>query len=224
MTGTLAPALPHSNTRRGSPVTLRLLDWIWHIRGTVDLPAGQTSDEAFARLQPLLRQPGTSQQRGGDGLRFHKKDPASQDAMAVFENGLLQVEQGPAGPVLRYHLISRALLLCFLAPLLFLAFAQLTIAVGEWQKPAAEAAAKAKADKKKDANKDQVMPMNPIDKALGAPAPNKDGKKPDRKGDKYSPTSAYVFASLFALLYGIGRILEARLVKMRLRKRLWDAA
>jgi hypothetical protein len=93
--------------------------------------------------------------------------------------------------------------------------------VGQWQKPAAEATAKAKADKKQDgAKKDEIRPMNPIDKALGAPAPDKDGKKPDRKGDKYSPTSAYVFASLFALLYVIGRVLEARLVKARLRKAL----
>ncbi|NMN06368.1 hypothetical protein [Novosphingobium sp. SG916] len=216
-----AIALP--SARHGSAMNLRFIDWIWHIRGSVDLPPGQTSEEAFARLEPLLRQPGTSQQRGGEALRFTKIDPASQDKLAVFENGLLQVEQDSAGPVLRYHLVSRALLLCFLAPLLFLAFAQLTIAVGQWQKPAAEAAAKAKTDKKKDAKKDDVRPMNPIDKALGAPAPEKDGKKPDRKGDKYSPTSAYVFASLFALLYVIGRILEARLVKARLRKSLLGA-
>ncbi|MBB3476554.1 hypothetical protein FHW97_000654 [Novosphingobium sp. SG754] len=218
-TASLAGSAPH-HAHRKAPVNLRFIDWIWHVRGSLDLPAGQTGDEAFAKLQPLLRQPGTSQQRAADALRFSKVDPAAQDKLAVFENGVLQVEQGSAGLVLRYHLISRALLLCFLAPLLFLAFAQLTIAVGHWQKPAAEAAEKAKADKKKDASKDRVLPMNPIDKALGAPAPDKDGKKPDRKGDRYSPTSAYVFASFFAVLYVIGRILEAKLVKTRLRKQL----
>jgi len=220
MNATTASALPRRAAHRGSPMNLRLIDWIWHIRGSVDLPAGQTSEDAFARLQPLLSQPGTSQHRAADALRFSKTDPAAQDKLAVFENGTLHVEQGGAGPVLRYHLISRALLLCFLAPLLFLAFAQLTIAVGQWQEPATKAAEKAKADKKKDAKKDQALTMNPIDKALGAPAPEKDGKKPDRKGDKYSPTSAYVFASLFAALYVIGRVLEAWLVKKRLRRTL----
>lgn len=218
-----AAALPASRAAR--PMNLRFIQWIWHIRGSFDLPPEQTREDTFARLEPLLRQPGTSQERHADALHFTKTDPASQDKLAVFENGVLQVEQGSAGPVLRYHLVSRALLLCFLAPLLFLAFAQLTVAVGQWQKPAAEAAAKAKADKQKDAAKKDdahkaARPMNPIDKALGAPAPEKDGKKPDRKGDKYSPTSAYVFACLFALLYVIGRVLEARLVKARLRKAL----
>ena len=56
--------------------------------------------------------------------------------------------------MLRYHLTSRALLFCSLAPLLFLGFAQLTIAVGKLEKPATEAADKSGKDS--DEEKDPV--------------------------------------------------------------------
>jgi hypothetical protein len=127
-----------------------------------------------------------------------------------------------AGAVLRYQLTSRALLFCFLAPLLFLGFAQLTIVVGKLEKPSAEAAKKAKKPDKKDV----VVPLNPVDKALGAPEPEKpkkDGKDKDKdkdKDEKNSPTAAYVFAAIFATLYVVGRILEDRLVKALFKKRL----
>ena len=62
--------------------------------------------------------------------------------------------------------------------------------------------------------------MNPIDKALGAPAPEKPDKKKKDDDDKPSPTPAYVFAAIFAVLYVVGRILEDRLVKSLFRKRL----
>ena len=66
--------------------------------------------------------------------------------------------------------------------------------------------------------------MSAIDKALGAPEPEKPGKKDANKGDddhkKPSPTAAYVFAAIFATLYVIGRILEDRLVKTLFRRRL----
>jgi hypothetical protein len=64
--------------------------------------------------------------------------------------------------------------------------------------------------------------MNPIDKALGAPAPEK--PKKDGKGEdedkKPSPTPAYVFAALFATLYVVGRILEDRWIKALFKKSL----
>lgn len=213
----------------GYRVNLRFIDWIWHVRGSLALAPGQTGDEAFDRIAPVFAQAGTGHERAGDTLVFHKKDPAAQDKMAVFNSGTLWVEQGAAGPVLRYHLISRFLLFCFLAPLLFLAFAQLTLTVAKFQKPeAANASAKSdkakKAGSKADAKKPDVQ-LNPIDKFLGAPAPDnkkKDGEKGGKRDKKPSATPAYVFASFFAILYIIGRVLEDRLVRRLFKRRLED--
>lgn len=212
-------------------MNLRFIDWIWHIRGSLVLPPEQSIDEAFDRLDPLFHETGTSHERTGDTLVFNKKDPAAQDKMSIFDDGILQIQSGATGTVLRYHLTSRALLFCFLAPLLFLAFAQLTIVVGQYQKPAAEAEDKVGKDSKKskkDDKKDAEVPMNPIDKALGAPPPDKPDKdkkkdKEKEEDDKPSPTPAYVFAAIFATLYIVGRILEERLVKSLFRKRLSGA-
>lgn len=198
----------------------RFIDWIWHINGSLALAPEQSSDEAFGRLDPLFRQRGTSHERMNDTLTFRKKDQAAQDKMAVFESGVLQIEKGAGGPVLRYRLASRTLLFCFLLPLLFMGFAQLTIYMAQFEKPSTEAASK-KPDKK-----DAALPQNPIDKFLGAPAPEKpkDGEdKPGRGGKKPSPTPAYVFAVMFTILYGIGRILEARKVKSLFQKSLLGA-
>lgn len=204
-------------------MNLRFIDWIWHVRGSVALAPEQSSDEAFERLDPLFRQSGTSHERTEDRLTFRKKGPAAQDKMSIFDGGILLIEKGVAASALRYQLTSRALLFCFLAPWLFLAFAGLTIAIGELGKPSTEAAAKAAdAKKKKAEKKDIIPPMNPIDKALGAPAPEKpkkDGKDED-EDKKPSPTAAYVFAALFATLYVVGRILEDRWIKALFKKRL----
>ena len=199
-------------------MTLRLIDWIWHIRGSLALAPQQTSD-AFARLAPLFGQAGTSHDRTQDTLTFRKKDPAAQDKMSIFNAGVLQIENGPAGPVLRYHLTSRTLLFCFLAPLLFLAFAQITIAIGKLEKASTEAAGKSETAKKAE-KQDVAPPQNAIDKALGSPAPEKPKKDGASKDKKPSPTSAYVFAGMFAALYIIGRILEDRLVKRLFKKSL----
>lgn len=198
----------------------RFIDWIWHVRGSMALAPGQSSDDAFARLDPLFRQAGTSHERTNDTLTFRKKDQAAQDKMAVFDGGVLQIERGGALPVLRYDLTSRALLLCFLAPLLFLGFAQLSIALGNLEKPSTQASDTSKEPDKKMAD----VQLNPIDKFLGAPAPEKpkkdDADKAKDKDEKHSPTPAYVFAAIFAALYVGGRILEAKLVKSLFRKRL----
>jgi hypothetical protein len=183
----------------------------------------------------LFQTTGTSLESRGDTLTFTKKDPAAQDKMAVFDRGTLTIEPGAQGPALRYHLVSRSLLFCFLLPLLFLGFAQLAITFGKAEKPEAEAAAttgktgvkpgdkaagKAAAAKQPD-KKDKVLPVNPIDKFLRAPAPEKDKKKKDKKPEKKpSPTPAYVFAGLFAALYVIGRVLEDWLIRNRFRKLL----
>ena len=202
-------------------MNLRFFDWIWHIKGSLPLTPGQSSEEVFDRLDPLFRQTGTTHDRTNDTLTFRKKDAAAQDKMSVFDGGVLRVENGGAGGVLSYYLSSRALLFCFLAPLLFLGFGQLTVALGALEKPAAESANTAE-DKKKADKKEAETPMNPIDKALGAPAPEKPDK--DKKDKKPSPTAAYVFAGIFATLYVAGRILEGRLVKSLFRKRLLDGS
>jgi len=197
-------------------VNRRFIDWIWHVRGSLALAPGQSGDDAFDRLDPLFRERNTHHERTGGMLTFRKKDQAAQDRMAVFDGGVLQIETGGAGPVLRYDLISRGLLFCFLAPLLFLGFAQLTIVIGNLEKPATETA------KKKPEKKKAQVPMNPIDTLLGAPAPEKPKKDKD-KDKKPSPTPAYVFAALFAALYGIGRVLEGRRIKTLFKNRLLDS-
>jgi hypothetical protein len=191
---------------------MRIVERIWHIGGSVPVPAGQSNDEAFDRLAPLFRQAGTSHERTNDTLTFRKKDPAAQDKMSIFDGGVLRIEGGVTGAILRYHLTSRTLLLCFLAPLLFLASAQLTVAIGKYKSAHTETAVK-------KPQKDKVLPQNALDKALGAPAPEKPKKDKD-KDKKPSPTSSYVFAGMFAALYLVGRVLEDRLVRALFRKAL----
>lgn len=194
----------------------RFIDWIWHIRGSLALAPGQSSEEAFGKLAPLFRQTGTSHERTNDTLTFRKKDQAAQDKMSIFDGGVLRIERSEAGPVLRYRLTSRALLFCFLAPLLFLSFAGMTIAVGKLESPSTKEASK------KPEKKDAALPQHWIDKALGAPAPEKpkkdDKAKQDNKGPK--PTASFVFAGIFAFLYLVGRILEDRLIRSLFRRKL----
>lgn len=197
-------------------MNLRFIDWIWHVRGSLALAPGQSSDDAFDRLDPLFRETGSSYQRTSDTLIFSKKNQAAQDKMSVFDGGALRIDKGMAGSVLRYHLTSRALLFCVLASLLFLSISQLTLFVAKLDKPTAEVA-----------KKHAAIPLNPIDKALGAPAPD-NSKKDDadaagKRDKKLSPTPAYVFAGIFAILYVVGRILEDRLVKRLFKKRLLGA-
>ena len=198
-------------------MNLRYVDWIWHVEGSLPLAPGQSRDNAFDALDPLFREAGTSHERTADALTFRKKGQAAQDRMSVFDRGTLQIGEGAAGPVLRYRLFSRALLFCFLMPFLFLAIAQLTIGLGKLAAKESAAHAK-KADVKKP-----VVPLNPIDKALGAPEPDRSKKKDADKSardKKPTPTSAYVFAGGFAVLYILGRILEDRLVKRLFRRKL----
>jgi hypothetical protein len=195
-------------------VNLRFIDWIWHVRGSLTLAPGQSSNDAFDRLDPLFRQTGTRHQRTNDTLTFKKKDQLAQDKMSVFDAGALRIEKSVAGTVLHYDLISRALLFCILAPVLFLAIAQFTIVIAKFEKPPHEAAKK----------HTPPAAMNPIDKALGAPAPDKSKKDDEeeggKKGKKLTPTPAYVFAGIFAALYVVGRILEDWLIRRLFKKAL----
>ncbi|MYL99371.1 hypothetical protein GR702_16505 [Novosphingobium sp. FGD1] len=202
-------------------MSARFIDWIWHIKGSLTLAPGQSSDDAFERLRPLFREVGTTHERKGDTLVFRKKDQAAQDKMSVFDGGTLRIESGSGASVLHYHLTSRVLLLCFLAPLLFLGFAQMNLVLAKFDKPLAEELEKKNADKAE-------VPMHSIDKFLGAPAPEKKDEAKDKSKDKEKdkkkrlPTPGYVFAGIFAALYVVGRILEQRLVRSLFRKNLME--
>ncbi|MET0249745.1 MAG: hypothetical protein ABW164_08445, partial [Sphingobium sp.] len=195
-----------------------IIDWIWNVSGSLALRPGLSEDEVFGRLDPLFQTTGTRHARQGYMLTFEKKDQAAQDKMSVFDAGVLQIKRSAAGLVLHYRLKSRALLYCFLAPLLFLAFAQATVMIGAYEKEKAAATKTVKKKKKKDV----VLPQHPIDSFLGAPAPEKPKsekeKEKNKDDDAPSPTAAYVFAGLFAALYIVGRILEDRLIKSLFRK------
>ncbi|TAD74096.1 MAG: hypothetical protein EAY70_11690 [Sphingomonadales bacterium] len=196
-----------------------LIDHIWRVRGAVPLDPALSSDEAFTRLDPLLRTPGTTCLVEGEALTYAKHNPAAQDKLATFTRGRLWIERAGAGAVLRFDLFSHALLLSFLAPLLFLGFAQLAVAVNSWE--AADADASETADKK---DKSQpVKKLNPVDEFLGAPAPDDPSKKKDEKKEdegRHSPEEGYFMAGVFALIYLVGRWLEPWLIRRRFREAL----
>jgi len=200
-------------------LSLPLIDNIWRVRGEVPVDPGMSPAEAFARIDPLLRTPGTTMSEEGGVLTYTKHNPAAQDKLATFTRGRMWIEQAGAGAVLRFDLFSHALLLCFLAPLLFLGFAQAAITINAWEASGAEASEKAE---KKDEKPKPVKKLNPVDEFLGAPAPDDPSKKKDEKKDKgrHSPDEGYALAGVFAVIYLVGRWLEPFLVRRRLRAAL----
>lgn len=211
--------------RRGlSAMALNLpyIDRIWRAEGEVLLEEPLSASEAFARLDPLFQAPGTSYAVEGDVLTYAKHNPAAQDKLATFTRGTLRVDKRQDGTSrLLFNVTSRALLLTFLAPLLFLGFAQAMVTINAWEK-AAEAAQPAKADEDKDKSK-ATPQLHPIDQWLGAPAPEDPAKKKEKdKKDKgkFDPTAAYVLAGLFFVIWLVGRVLEPWLLKRTLRAAL----
>ncbi|WP_285713180.1 hypothetical protein [Erythrobacter oryzae] len=203
-------------------LSLPLIDNIWRVRGAVPIDPGMSAAEAFARIDPLLRTPGTDMTEEGGVLTYAKHNPAAQDKLATFTRGRMWIEQAGAGAVLRFDLFSHALLLCFLAPLLFLGFAQLAVTINAWEASGTEASEKAE---KKDEKKPPVAKkLHPVDEFLGAPAPEDPSKKKkdEKKKDegRHSPTEGYVLAGIFAAIYLVGRWLEPFLVRRRLRAAL----
>jgi hypothetical protein len=220
----IGPAPATHAFRRGDRMIGSFIKRIWHVKGSVPLPPGQSGEQAFDRLDPLFQQYGTRHVRTGDRLTFDKKDPGAQDKFSVFEHGVLRIEPRGGGLTLDYHLVSRSLLFCFLVPFLFLAIAQATVAINRWNapsdSPAAKAeAAKAEAKRKVTERRLSALPMNPIDKALGAPPPDKPGKS-KKKSKQPTTTAAYILAGLFALLYIVGRFLEPFLIKRTIARSL----
>ncbi|WP_417620603.1 hypothetical protein [Parasphingorhabdus sp.] len=206
---------------------LPFIERIWHIKGSLALEDRQSPEDAFEKLDPLFQTHGTVYEIEGDTLTFRKHNPAAQDKLATFNRGTLRIVESEGRPVLAYNLTSPALLACFLAPLLFLALAQATIAIGEFENSKIEAAGESGegADKsKKNDEADKDFQLHWLDEALGAPAPEKpDEKDKDEDKDKdkkHSPTAAYILAAIFATLYIVGRILEPWLIKSTFRKKL----
>lgn len=200
-------------------LNLPLIDNIWRVRGEVPIDPSLSAEEAFARIDPLLRTPGTTVVTEGGELAYSKHNPAAQDKLATFTRGRMWIERAGAGAVLRFDLFSHALLLCFLTPLLFLGFAQAAILINEWE--AASTEATEKSAKKDDEKPKPVKKLHPVDEFLGAPAPEDPNKKKDEKKDKdkgrHSPDEGYFMAGLFAAIYLVGRWLEPFLVRRRLR-------
>lgn len=195
------------------------VDHIWRVRGEVPIDPALAPEEAFARLEPLLRTPGTELAVEGGTLAYAKHNPAAQDALATFTRGRLWIERAGAGAVLRFDLFSHALLLCFLAPLLFLGFAQLAESLNAYEKAATEASEK---DKDKDKPR-SVKALNPVDQFLGAPAPEDPNKKKDKQDEdeaRHATEPGYALAGLFFALYLLGRWLEPWLARRRLRAAL----
>lgn len=206
-------------------MNLPYVDRIWRTRGELLVDESMAANEAFARLDPLLAASGTQVVVDGDTLTYAKSNPAAQDKLATFTRGTLRIAQREGRTFLQFDLSSTALLLCFLAPLLFLAFAQLAVAANAWEQNGAETSEKAKPEEDKPKT---VAKLNPIDAMLGAPAPEDPSKKKDKDKDKdkgrHSPKPGYVLAGLFFVIYLVGRVLEPWLVKRTFRQALAQAA
>ena len=198
---------------------LPYIDWIWRMKGALPIQPSQSAAQAFADLKPLFEEKNTTCRIDGDTLSFTKRNQHPQDKMAVFDSGTLRVFDGK----LHYDMTSRALLACFLAPLLFWGMGSVGVAFDKWRNPPEVVKAKAEAEKKRSRIKAEDVPMSPIDKFLGAPEPEKKkkgGEEVGKRNRKPSMTTAYVVMGVFFALWIIGRILEHRLIHTRLRKML----
>lgn len=205
-------------------VNLPYIDRIWRARGEVLLDEPLTPGEAFDRLDPLFQTAGSAYAVEGDTLGYSKHNPAAQDKLATFTRGTLRLDRQDGRSRLVFDVSSTALLLCFLAPLLFLGFAQTMVALNAWD-VAGTGAVDAR-EQYKDSDKPKVkQELHPLDKLLGAPEPDdpdkkKDKDKDEKKKEKFDPTRAYVLAGLFFVIYLVGRVLEPWLFKRTLRAAL----
>jgi len=201
-------------------VNLRYIEWIWRIKGDLPIDPLRSADNVFGKLDDLFQEKDTNYWVEGDTLTFTKKNQLPQDKMSVFDRGTLRAANG----MLHYDLVSRALLACFLAPLLFFAAGHIGVAFDAWRNPPEVVKAKAEAAKKRSKIKPETVPMNAVDKFLGAPKPEKK-KGADEMGKrnrKPSMTTAYVFMGIFAALWALGRVFEHMRIHAQFRKRLGD--
>jgi hypothetical protein len=201
------------------------LEKIWRTEGSITLDESLSAAEAFDRLDPLFQTDGTRYAIEGDALGYVKTNPRAQDKLATFTSGTLRIEQGENATRLTYQAASTALLLCFLAPLLFLFFTQVMEAANRYEAAKAEAS-EAKKDAAKDKAETKPMPkLHPIDVMLGAPAPkdpnaDKDKDKEKEPKPKFKTTQGYVLSGLFFVIFLVGRVLEPWLLKRTFRRAL----
>lgn len=203
------------------------LDTIWRVRDSIALPETTPPDSAFERLSPLFETRGTTCEIAHDTLTYSKENPAAQDKLATFTSGTLRLENAGGTVRLAYDVGSAALLLCFLAPLLFLAFAQLAVLANTLDPPEPEQARGGEGASEQAEDAREPAELHWIDRMLGAPAPEaeddeeKSGEKEDEEDEgKHSPTPGYVLAGIFAVVYLVGRFLEPWLLKRTLRAAL----
>lgn len=200
-------------------MNLKFVDWIWRVRGTLPIEPGLSPRVVFDRIDVIFQEQNTTYRVHGDTLTFTKRKQLPQDKLSIYDSGTLKVSNGQ----LRYNMMSKALLACFLAPLFFYAAGQIGIAVDQWRNPPELAKAKQERIKKRSLVKPEDVPMHPIDKFLGAHGPEKkkaDGDSIGKRDRKPSMKTAYTFMSIFFALWISGRILEEWLLRNRLRKRI----
>ncbi|MEM6856546.1 MAG: hypothetical protein AAF559_01630 [Pseudomonadota bacterium] len=212
------------------------IERIWRVNSSLALEEPLSAQEAFERLDPLLDQQGTEYTVNGEKLEYAKTNPAAQDKLATFTSGTLKVVQAGGKTRIDYEVASTALVLCFLAPLAFIAFGQFTNLINELEKPAllAELQEEKKKEEEGEGEDEEKIELHWIDQLLGAPEPkqpgeeNEDEKSRDseegREGENeeddvgnHSPTTAYVFAGIFFTIYLVGRVLEPYLLKRTFR-------
>lgn len=125
----------------------------------------------------MFEMDGTTYERTDEAITFQKKDQAAQDKMSIFDSGTLTVRTADRSPELKFDLKSRALLTCFLAPLVFLAFAQFSILLSELHTASdgADRATERTAETTEDEEDKKIRRLHPIDQILGAPEPKTTG-------------------------------------------------
>lgn len=200
-------------------MNLSFIDWIWRIKGRIEVNPAEVPSEAFGKLEELFQKHNTTYQIDGDTLTFTKNNPLPQDKMSIFDRGTLVISNGK----LLYDMTSRALLACFLAPLFFYGLGHAGVAIDKWRNPPEVVKAKAEAAKKRQLVKPEDVPMNPVDEMLGAPVPEKkkDGNEIGKRNRKPSMQTAYIYMGIFFALWIVGRILEHKLIHNRFRKLLY---
>ena len=207
-------------------MNLPFIDWAWRTRGAIAIDPPLTTEETFARLKPLVDEDSTQCDYGDNTLTYVKGNPAAQDRLATFSRGVFTVEQQGGLTRLLYDVKSNALALVLLAPLFFVGFAQIAVAINHWEDRKAEAV-EAKDEKAGDEEEKEPAPHHWIDEALGAPAPEtleqkkaRMEKEGEKKKEKLPTTPSYVLAGLFVALYLLGRFLEPYLFRRTLRRAL----
>jgi len=204
-----------------------VVEKIWRTSGAVTVSEPLGRDEAFGRLAPLLDDERTELALEGDTLSFVKSNPAAQDRLATFNRGELRYERGAEGTSLHFDLASPALVLTFLAPVLFFLLGQAFIGLGLLEETLG-GDRRAVAEEESEEDEKEPRELHWIDQMLGAPAPESpeeeddtgEGEDEEEEDDTYSPTASYVFAGIFAVIYLVGRVLEPFLLRRTLRRAL----